>query len=72
MKPQNATKIRHRVGVKSSIVMYPDVHAAIAHLKDEWGFQTTSETIAVAIRYLTHMTRNGLYRIDFDEQADPV
>jgi hypothetical protein len=67
MNEQKAAKSGQRNGTKSSIVMYPDVKAAIADLKDEWGFKTTTETIAVAVHYLAQATRRGLPRIDFDD-----
>ncbi len=71
MNDKNSTKVAEARGVKSSVVMYPDVKAAIAELRTEWGFRTTSETIAVAVRYLAQVTRKGLARIDFDEPGSP-
>lgn len=69
MSDSDATKMHRAAGAKSSVVMYPDVKAAIAELKTEWGFESTSETIAVAVRYLAQETRKGLARIHFDEAA---
>lgn len=71
MHDKTAKKMRGVPGAKSSIVMYPDVKAAIADLKDEWGFKTTSETIAVAVHYLAQATRRGLPRIAFDDTTSP-
>jgi hypothetical protein len=66
MSEHTSTKTPQKAGVKSSIVMYPDLKAAIRELKDEWGFETTSQTITVAVRYLAQATRKGLVRIEFD------
>ncbi len=67
MTKRSTTKTTATGGVKSSFVLYPDVRVAIQKLRREWSFTSTSETIRVAVLFLSQASNNGLKRIQLDE-----
>lgn len=58
-------------GMQASFNISLEAAAAIKYLGVQWGFDSTKETMEVAVQYLAAQTRRGLKRIElFDPEKD--
>lgn len=58
-------------GMQAAFNISLEAAAAIKYLGVQWGFDTTKETMEVAVMYLAAQTRRGLKKIElFDPEKD--